>query len=497
MREHGTTAAPTLILAAALAGGLTVGAAAPDRAAAQPAGEPAGVGDTITLTLDRALAVAEGNNPAYRRALNQLDVGGPQARATWMGQVLPNVNLSVLNTGYSGSRQLQALDEFGRPVDNPESNWVYSSSTSQSLNLNWSLQGKSLFNSLEDLDLGDRGRDLAVERADFTTSAQVRRQYYVVLRQRELLTTETDALAALERDLEETGRLYRFAERTRVDVLNAELAVEDQRRLIQQQQRAFDQSRLTLRTTMGDPNLPPFRLEEVPLPVFDPSTLDDGALVERALTVHPDIRQAQVDLDQARLGVSQAKASRWPNLNLSYRLGRQAYNRDGSGALFDVSHEPNELNNNFGISLSLPYLNNYFQNRSGEVQAEVALRNQRESVKETELQVEQQVRSQLIELRNQYESLRAAERRHEIAGEALELARQEYRLGTRTFQELDDQVTQERDARRDLVTARYGFVDALLNLEEALGATVRGEPPVTDGEVGGAAGASIDAAGGR
>lgn len=479
MRRHRTTTAATLILAGALAGG----GAAPADASALPAAA-AQEGDTITLALDEAIAIAEANNPAYRRALNELDVGGPQARATWMGEVLPSMSVSLLSTGFRGSRQLQALDEFGRPADNPDTDWVYSSDTGQGLNLTWSLQGRSLFNALDDLDLDDRSRELAVERSGFGTEAQVRRQYFAVLRQRELLGTQVAALASLERDLEATELLYRSAENSRVDVLNAELAIENQQRAIQQQRRALEQTLLTLRTTLGDPDLPPVRLEAAPLPVFDPSGLDDEELVGRALEAHPDMRQAEVDLDRARLGVSQAKGSRWPSLSVSYNLGRQAFHRGGSDALFDFSHEPNELNNSFRIGLSVPYLNNYFQNRSTEVQAEVALRNQRESNKETRLQVEQQVRSQLVELRNQYENLRGSERRHQISEEALGLARDEYRIGTRTFRELDDLVEQERTDRLQVITDRYNFVDALFNLEDAVGVPVRGEPPVADGSGG-------------
>lgn len=454
-----------------------VGSPLPQDASTSATAQP---GDTTVLTLERALAISEANNPGYRRALNQLDVSGVESRATWMGQVLPRVSLSLLNTGYDGDLTRQTTDFFGNPIENPESSWVFRSSTSQSLNLSWSIQGKSLFNSLDGLDLNERGRDLAVERASFATGAQVRRQYFAVLQSRELLTTEEAALAALERDRATAERLYRFAQSTRVDVLNAELAVEDQLRTIRQAQRAYDQSLLSLRTTLGDPGLPPFRLEEEPLPLFDPSDLDDDVLVERALAVHPDVRQAEVDLEQARLGVTEAKNVRWPDLTLSYRLGRQTFTREGD-ALFDVTHEPDDLYNTFGIRLSIPYFNDYFQNRQNEVQAQVAVRNQRESVKETQLQVEQQVRAQLIQLRNQYETLRGEERRHQIAQEALELAREEYRLGTMDFQALDDQVDAERSARRAVISARYGFVEALLNLEDAVGAPVRGEPPLTEG----------------
>jgi outer membrane protein TolC len=67
-----------------------------------------------------------------------------------------------------------------------------------------------------------------------------------------------------------------------------------------------------------------------------------------------------------------------------------------------------------------------------------------------------------------------AERSQQIADEALRLARGEYRIGTRTFEELRSSFVSEADIRRQVITSRHSFVDALLSLEEAVGTRVRG-----------------------
>ena len=81
--------------------------------------------------------------------------------------------------------------------------------------------------------------------------------------------------------------------------------------------------------------------------------------------------------------------------------------------------------------------------------------------------------SALAALSIRWETLGIAERSLAIAREAVELARGEYRLGARTFEQLQQSVKSEADARRQLIQARYGFVDALLDLEAAVGGTVR------------------------
>jgi outer membrane protein TolC len=83
------------------------------------------------------------------------------------------------------------------------------------------------------------------------------------------------------------------------------------------------------------------------------------------------------------------------------------------------------------------------------------------------------VRGALLELGNQYESLRLTERQTLIAEEAVRLAREEYRLGSRSFEDLRPTIDQEAETRRQVIQARHAFVDALLSLEEAVGARVR------------------------
>jgi hypothetical protein len=43
----------------------------------------------------------------------------------------------------------------------------------------------------------------------------------------------------------------------------------------------------------------------------------------------------------------------------------------------------------------------------------------------------------------------------------------------RAFEQLQQSVRSEADGRRQLIQARYGFVDAVLDLEGAVGGTIR------------------------
>jgi outer membrane protein len=436
--------------------------------------------DSTFLTLEDALRIAAGGNPTYRQAVNTLGLKAPDLRATWFEQVLPNASLSLFDTYFTGNLTRRGTDNFGNPIESPVSDWNYFSQTNQSLNLNWSIQGASILNALSGQKLTNLDRDLGEEEARAALGVSVRRDYWDVLEQRELMRAEEGLVEARGVDLDVAERLFGLAMRTRVDVLNAELAVEQQALALRQQQAEFEKAKLGLLTRLGDEELAPIHLSEPELPIFDPEDLDAEALVRTALDVNPEIRRADVAVRSAGNSLSQSRQSWWPTLIFNYNVARTAQAPQGE-ALFDRSWDEG-LDQRFFIGLEVPMFNSFFSDQRGTQQAAVELDNRREAERETVLRIKETVRSALLELENQWESLRLVERSAEIAVEALRLAREEYRIGTRTFEDLRQTIDQEAETRRQVIQARHSFVDALLSLEEAVGTRVG---PASSGSVGG------------
>lgn len=426
--------------------------------------------DTLTLSLDGALDIALGSNPAYRQAVNTAQLNGTEMRTTWFDRVLPRAQVNLFSTRFTGNLTRRAFDNFGNPIENPDSDWTYFSQTNQSLDLTWSFQGASIFNALDRQRLTNLDRDVSQVRARTGMEVAVRRDYWDALEQWELLRAEEQLVEARRTDQQVAERLFGLAMKSRVDVLNAELGVEQQALSLRRQQAAFERAKLALRSRLGDDDLAPFRLVEAPLPIFDPGSLDADALVARARDVNPELRQAEVAVNAARLGIKESKRAWWPTLLLNFNLTRRPQGNRGE-ALFDVSWDES-LDQGFYVGLQVPMFNDFFRNQQAIHQSSVELANRREGEREILLRVEETVRGALLELSSQWESLRLAERSAEIAGEALRLAREEYRIGTRTFEDLRQAIDSEAGIRRQVIQARYAFVDALLSLEEAVGAPV-------------------------
>jgi len=431
------------------------------------------------LSLERALQIAEQRNPAYRQAFNSVELNAPQMRNTWLNQILPRVDLTLFTTNFTGNLTHRATDNFGNPIERPTTDWVYFSQTQQALDINWQIQGGSIFKAYDRQKLTNLDRDAAEERAFTNMEVQVRRMYMDGLEQRDLMRAEEELVEARRVDLDVAERLFGLALRTRVDVLNAELAIEQQLLALRQQLAAFEQAKLTLRTELGEDELGDFAFADEELPIFDPSGLDADAMVHTAFDVNPELRQSRLGVEGADLAVSEARTSWWPNVSMGARMTRTAQQEE-KDALFDMSWDE-DLDRRFYVSFSVPMFNDFFVNKANIHQAQIEVANQREAEREVRLRVEGTVRSAVLELDNQYESLRLVERAGEIAQEALRLAREEYRIGARTFEDLQSAFDQEADTRRQVITSRHSFIDALLSLEEAVGARVGPFGPMAGG----------------
>lgn len=428
--------------------------------------------EPLRLTLAEALDYAAGSNPELRQATNSTSMNAVESRRVWFDEILPSASLTLFNTSFTGNLQRRALDNFGNPIENPTADWNYFSRTTHSVALNWTVQGPSLFHRYRNQRLTNRDRELSRLVALDDVQIEVQRLYMDALEQRDLLQAEEALIEARQVNLDVAERLFGLALRTRVDILQAELEVERQRLTHQQQESAHRQALLALRSAMGLTDERSIELVDEELPLFDPSHLEAEALIARAKEVNPALLQSDVAIRTGEVGVAQERAAWWPQVDLGVNLYRREQDPGGEGALFEPPGT-SELESQFYVQFSIPIFNNYFQHRVDRQQATVDLQNSREADRQVRLETEQQIRSALLELENQWSSVQLTERALEIAQEALRLAREEYRLGSLSFTDLRQSFNDEAQARREAIIARHAFVDALLTLEEAVGAPVR------------------------
>ena len=424
----------------------------------------AGQGGTV-LTLEEALRRAGETNPAYRRALNDLDLSAPERLQAW-GAYLPEFSISA-GTGLNLNRQLIATDPFGNPIENPITEWRTSSSTSQSVRGSISL-----------FEWGARSEGLTAQRARAqareatvlsryrTLRAGVVRAYRSAQNQQALLEVEEELLGSRLLDLETTRRRFELAGASRVDVLTAELNVQLQEQRIQQARGRLQQTLLSLRTAIGDPAMRDLQVTETLPEAFDPTGLDAGELVSGALASNPSLMEQEASLAVSRAQTRSVRASRWPSLGLSFSASQSTFGEDWAGAFDPFPNRSRSGGASFGISIPLfPR----FDTRSRVTQAEVSLANAEQTVIEARLQLEERVRGQLIAVQTAHQSYLISLRSQEIAQERLRLAREQFSLGFRSFTELQQDIDAAAQAQREVVSQLFALLEAQVNLEETVG----------------------------
>lgn len=417
------------------------------------------------LTLEDALGRAQQHNPDYRIARNELELSQTGRREAW-GAFLPSLSLTA-GTGVSWDRQLVSRDNFGQPIENPFTEWRTSSSSSQSLGGSLSLfEGGRRFRDLAVQDADARLREATAASRLRTVRGQVIRVYSQAQAQQARLQVEEGLLTAREQDLELTRRMYDLAGATRVEVLAAELNVQRQEQRIQTTLAALEQGLLSLRSAIGDPEMGRIQLSsQGPVP-FDPVQLDVEALVRIAMESSPTLVQQLAQVDRSSAATQAAKSSRLPSINLSFGVNQQNFAQE-KDALFDVFPDQGRYGS-MRLSLSVPVFTG-FQNSARIAEAQVARDNALETLRKTRLQVEEEVRSRFISLETGWAGYQIALRSQEIAEERLRLAREQFRLGSRTFSELQRDIDDAANAEREVINQLFGFAEARANLEETVG----------------------------
>lgn len=421
------------------------------------------------LTLEDAIRLAREHNPEFRQVVNDVDVAAASERAAW-GALLPSVSASL---GFSGthSRALTGSGDFGEVIVNPTYVETTTSTASQGIGLSMTLfDGGATLGRLRQERAASRQVDARLAAREVQLDAAVARAFYAALRDQALVAVEERLLRSAEAQLEMTQRRFEIGSARRDEVLGSEAQVATQKQSLEEVRGAAEKSRLALLRQIGLEGAPAYvPVGELP-EAFDPAPLDIDALIQAALTTSPRIRERQAALEVGERAASAARGVRWPRITATFGVNRGIGAQD-YGALFEL--DPPNRSLNFNVSASVPLFTG-FRNTAEIVRADAALEDAREQLRAERLALETEVRSAFVDLQNAYRTLELAERTLALSKERLELTEERYRAGGAVgFVELQNAVDAAARAERQLIAARFGFVVAVVALEEVVGQKVR------------------------
>ncbi len=314
---------------------------------------------------------------------------------------------------------------------------------------------------------GQRGVDIAqarLEAAQQDLIVRLSQAYFDVLAARDTLETLRAQKAAVSEQRASAQRNFEVGNATITDSREAQARFD----LVEAQEIAADNDlrvkQFALDQLVGRPGTSPLPLAlPVQLPAVVPDTVETW--VRTAEELQPQVRQAAIALDVARLEIRKAETGHLPTVDL--QAGYQAA-RNPNGTVTAPHLRSTARNASIGVQMTLPLFAGFaVQNRiretlSLEDKAVADLDNARRTVA-------QAVRSAFFGVQSGRGQVRALEAAEASSQSALDANRLGYQVGVRVNIDVLNAQSQLYQTRRDLAQARYNVLLGSLRLRQAAG----------------------------
>ncbi len=382
-----------------------------------------GASAPLRLTLQEALRRALADNPTLGRSRLEVDALQSQADVAF-SSILPRIGLQGNLT-----RNDQEVS-FGDGEDSrtilAENDWSYRLTLSQPV-FAGNRERKAIKQARLSVDVARQG----VTDTEEELLLNVASSYLAVVQAEELLTVEQRNLELARRRRDQAQIFFEAGETTRVDVLRADTDIKEAERRIAtaRQLREAAVGNLRLGLAVDGP------IEVAPPADFLPDLPGEAALVTEAEGNRPEVAQALMNQEIARLEVGKQRGAFLPLVTAdgAWIKQRAAFPTDEYGQL--------------SLRMSVPIYS------SGEIKGRIAIAQERQRQAELRVQevrqaVREEVRQALVDLETAGASLQLSREQLTAAEAEYEQATELYRAQELTSLEVESAETSLADARR-------------------------------------------------
>jgi len=417
------------------------------------------------LSIADALQIARQNNPDYLTVLNDRWPASAAERSSFLNLFTPSASLSA------GQRRTQSgstvVTGFPQPIQSP-------ASTGSS----WSLNG---FYTLSGTTIANRGLATANARATEadidgalrTLETNVRSQYLLLLQAKAQADLAQRSLERAQQGLSLAQARYSVGQNTLVDVRSAEVAKGTADVNLLTANQAVENQTLVLFQALGVPAPEPIQLELTDsFPVTQPTFVED-TLIRMALDENPALQALRARAASARWSTRAAYSQYMPSLQVSANYGGFRQSVDSN----TVNNQPPSSTSgtspfSFTIGVQIPIYDGL--SRATQIQqARAAEDDLNQGIRARELAVRAGVAAAYRGLIASYQKIGLQEANKAAAAEALDLAQQQYRVGSGSYIQFLDARNAADKADADYVGAVYDYHRAIATLENAVGRPLR------------------------
>jgi outer membrane protein len=311
-------------------------------------------------------------------------------------------------------------------------------------------------------------QNLGASRHGWTTALadvvqQTKRAYYEVLKNQHLVQVAEETLDSRKKHLEQATAFYQVGLRPKIDMVRAEVDVASAKQSLIQTRYNENVAYVNLNTLLGGPPVAgPYRVRDETGRAARPKELEP--LVDMALKARSEILQleAQIRANDAHLHSVRGKF-------LPSVAGSATYGWEDTQFPLDDYWQ-------VGAKMTWSIFSG-FQTQGEVAETKAKLKQTRAQLEQMRLQVTQQVSQAFLVLDAAEQSIETSVVTVRQAQENLDLAEGRYRTGVGDAIEYTDAQVSLTSAKNTLVQANYIYLQALVDLDRALG---RGpKPPET------------------
>ena len=296
--------------------------------------------------------------------------------------------------------------------------------------------------SIDSSELGLRSAVLTTQRARETLKRDVIKAYYTALESKRVVEVAQESVDKYQAHYVNAEQLYEAGSKARIDLLRSSVELSNVRQQLIRSQNTYEVNLAKLRDLINMDRSEPLNLtDDFSYVRFDVEMKD---CIDYALRNRKDLMVDRYTLEQKELAIRMARAGYLPTLNLSAGV-------DALNSRFEPSSS-----NSSGWSAGLSARWNLFD--SGVTKAQVdAATTERDIAK---LNMERDVESVDLELREAYYNMREAEKRFGSTSDAVRQAEEDYYIASESYRAGEGIMLDVIDAQEALSTARLNYISA-------------------------------------
>lgn len=381
-------------------------------------------------------------------SLQESEIDIKDARASLFPTLSFSTGHNVVNRPY----QEQSATVSGTEIISSDSRTNYNGS--YSLNAAWTLwNGGKRLNTLKQQKTNKAIAQLSVSETENTLQEQIAQLFIQILYADESISINKGTLEVSEATYKRGEELFKEGSISKADLAQLEAQVSNDKYQVVSAESSLRDYKLQLKqlleldgTEEMDLVLPQLEYEDIMRLL--PNQTD---IYQTALSIRPEIQSGKLSIENAKLGISAAKAGYYPTISLSASSSSMTNNASTNNWAQQMKYG---WNNMISINLSIPIFDNR-QNKSNVQKARLQYNTSQLDLINKQKELYSTIEGLWLDALNAQQQYAAAETKVKSSQTSFDMVNEQFNLGMKNTVELLTEKNNLLSAKQELVQAKY------------------------------------------